>query len=80
LIDASDALSGGKKACHEDLRKRLEGSSKLEEDQQRDHLLLTDVGSKRFVEAKKSGHWVHIMEPELVVDEILRMVDELARL
>jgi pimeloyl-ACP methyl ester carboxylesterase len=46
----------------------------LEEDQQRDHLLLTDVGTKRYVETKKSGHWVHITEPELVVGEILNMI------
>ena len=49
----------------------------MEEDQQRDHLLLTDVGTRRFVEAKKSGHWVHVIVPELVVDEIVRMVGEL---
>jgi pimeloyl-ACP methyl ester carboxylesterase len=78
LIDASEALGGGTEGCHEDLRKRLEGYSELEEDQQQDHLLLTDVGSRRFVVAKKSGHWVHITEPELVVDEILRMVEEIA--
>ncbi|KAM0702557.1 hypothetical protein Q7P35_009987 [Cladosporium inversicolor] len=76
MIDASEALGGGTKGCHEDLRKRLEGYSQLEEDQQRDHLLLTDIGTRRFVEAKKSGHWVHLMEPELVIDEILRMVRE----
>lgn len=76
MIDASEALGGGMKGCHEDLRKRLEGCSELEEDQQQDHLLLTDVGSRRFVEAKKSGHWVHIMEPEVVVDEILRVLRE----
>jgi pimeloyl-ACP methyl ester carboxylesterase len=46
----------------------------LEEEQQRDHLLLTDGGTKRYVEAKKSGHWVHITEPELVVGEILSMI------
>lgn len=80
MIDASETLGGGTKGCHDDLRKRLEGASELEEDQQRDHLLLTDVGTKRFVEAKKSGHWIHIMEPELVVDEIVRMFEELARL
>jgi pimeloyl-ACP methyl ester carboxylesterase len=80
MIDASEALGGGSKGCHEDLRKRLEGASELEEDQQRDHLLLTDVGIRRFVEAKKSGHWVHITEPELVVDEIVRMFEELERL
>jgi len=77
LIDAAEALGGGTKTCREDLGRRLEGYSELEEDQQRDHLLLTDVGNKRFVKAKKSGHWVHIMEPELVVDEIVRMVREL---
>ena len=77
LVDASEALGGGTKGCHEDLRKRLEGCSELEEDQQRDHLLLTDVGTRRFVEAKKSGHWVHVIAPELVVDEIVRMVGEL---
>jgi pimeloyl-ACP methyl ester carboxylesterase len=80
MIDASEALGGGSKGCHEDLRKRLEGASQLEEDQQRDHLLLTDVGIRRFIEAKKSGHWVHITEPELVVDEIVRMFEELERL
>jgi pimeloyl-ACP methyl ester carboxylesterase len=74
LIDASEALGGGTRAAHEDLRKRLEGYSRLEEDQQRDHLLLTDVGTGRYVEAKKSGHWVHITEPELVVGEILSMI------
>ena len=77
MIDASEALGGGTKTAHEDLRKRLEGSSEMEEDQQRDHLLLTDVGTQRFVEAKESGHWVHITEPELVVAEISRMVNEL---
>jgi pimeloyl-ACP methyl ester carboxylesterase len=80
MIDASEALGGGTKGCHEDLRKRLQGTSELEEDQQRDHLLLTDVGTKRFVEAKKSGHWVHIMEPELVVDEIVRVHGEIVYL
>lgn len=80
MIDASEALGGGTEGCHEDLRKRLEGCSELEEDQQRDHLLLTDVGARRFVEAKKSGHWVHIMEPELVIDEIVKMFEELARM
>lgn len=80
MIDASEALSGGTKGCHEDLRKRLEGCSELEEDQQRDHLLLTDVGSRRFVEAKNSGHWVHIMEPQLVLDEIVSMIEEFGRL
>lgn len=80
MIDASEALGGGTEGCHEDLRKRLEGCSELEEDQQRDHLLLTDVGSRRFIEAKESGHWVHIMEPGLVVDEIAEMVDGLGRL
>jgi pimeloyl-ACP methyl ester carboxylesterase len=74
LIDASEALGGGTRAAHEDLRRRLEGYSRLEEDQQRDHLLLTDVGTKRYVEAKKSGHWVHVTEPELVVGEILSMI------
>jgi pimeloyl-ACP methyl ester carboxylesterase len=74
MIDASEALGGGTRSAHEDLRKRLEGYSRLEEDQQRDHLLLTDGGAKRYVEAKKSGHWVHITEPELVVGEILSMV------
>jgi pimeloyl-ACP methyl ester carboxylesterase len=74
LIDASEALGGGTRAAHEDLRRRLEGYSRLEEDQQRDHLLLTDFGSRRHVEAKKSGHWVHVTEPELVVGEVLRMV------
>jgi pimeloyl-ACP methyl ester carboxylesterase len=74
LIDASEVLGGGTRAAHEDLRRRLEGYSRLEEDQQRDHLLLTDVGTKRFAEAKKSGHWVHVAEPELVVGEVLRMV------
>jgi pimeloyl-ACP methyl ester carboxylesterase len=74
MIDTSEALGGGTKTAHEDLRRRLEGYSQLEEDQQRDHLLLTDVGTKRYVEAKKSGHWVHITEPELVVGEILSMV------
>ena len=74
MIDASEALGGGTRPAHTDLRKRLEGYSQLEEDQQRDHLLLTDVGTKRYVEAKKSGHWVHITEPELVVDEILSML------
>lgn len=77
LIDASEALGGGTKGCHEDLRERLEGCSELEEDQQRDHLVLTDAGTRRFVQAKRSGHWVHLMEPELVVAEILRMVGEL---
>ena len=33
--------------------------------------------SNGFVEAKKSGHWVHIMEPELVVDEVVRMNKEI---
>ena len=74
MIDASEALGGWAKAAHEDLRKRLDGYSQLEEDQQRDHLLLTDVGSRRYIEAKKSGHWVHITEPELVVGEIFSMV------
>lgn len=80
LIDASEALGGGTKGCHDDLRKRLEGYSQLEEDQQRDHLLLTDVGTRRFIKAKRSGHWVHVMEPKLVVDEVLRMVGELESL
>jgi pimeloyl-ACP methyl ester carboxylesterase len=74
MIDTSEALGGGTKTAHEDLRKRLEGCSRVEEDQQRDHLLLTDVGTKRYVETKKSGHWVHITEPELVVGEILNMI------
>lgn len=74
MIDTSEALGGGTKTAHEGLRKRLEGYSQLEEDQQRDHLLLTDAGTKRYVEAKKSGHWVHITEPELVVGEILSMI------
>ncbi|GAB7325660.1 hypothetical protein MBLNU13_g09637t1 [Cladosporium sp. NU13] len=78
MIDASEALGGGIEGCHEILRKRLEGCSELEEDQQRDHLLLTDVGTRRFVEAKKSGHWVHVMEPELVVHEVMRMDEEIA--
>lgn len=56
MIDASEALGGGSRSAHEDLRKRLEGCSQLEEDQQRDHLLFTDVGTKRYAEAKKSGH------------------------
>jgi hypothetical protein len=80
MIDASEDLGGGTEGCHEDLRKRLEGCSELEENQQRDHLLLTDVGSRRFIEAKKSGHWVHITEPELVVDEIVSMVEEPGRM
>jgi pimeloyl-ACP methyl ester carboxylesterase len=80
LIDASERLGGGTKGCHESLRKRLEGYSQVEEDQQRDHLLLTDVGTRRFVEAKNSGHWVHVMEPELVVDEIVKMFKELGYL
>ena len=78
MIDASEALSGGTKAAHEDLRRRLEGSSELEEDQQWNHLLLTDIGTRRFVEAKRSGHWVHITEPDLVIDEVLGIVRELA--
>jgi pimeloyl-ACP methyl ester carboxylesterase len=80
MIEASETLGGGTKAFHEDLRKRLEGYSRLEEEQQRDHLLLTNVGTRRFVEARKSGHWVQITEPELVVNEILGMVGELVRL
>ena len=80
MIDASEDLGGGTEGCHEGLRKRLEGCSELEEDQQRDHLLLTDRGTRRFVEARKSGHWVHIMEPQLVLDEIVNMVEELGRL
>jgi pimeloyl-ACP methyl ester carboxylesterase len=77
MVDASEALGGGTEGCHDDLRKKLEGCSKLEEDQQRDHLLLTDVGTRRFIKAKKSGHWVHIVEPELVVDEVVRMNGEI---
>lgn len=77
MIEASEALGGGTRAAHEDLRKRLEGCSRLEEEQQRDHLLLTDVGTKRFVEARRSGHWIHITEPELVVGEILRMIGDM---
>lgn len=80
MIDASEALGGGTRMAHEDLRKRLEGASQLEEDQQRDHLQLTDFGTRRYVEGKKSGHWIHITEPELVVNEILRMIGELARM
>jgi pimeloyl-ACP methyl ester carboxylesterase len=74
LIDASEALGGGTRGAHEDLRRRLEGYSQLEEDQQRDFLLLTDIGGRNYVEAKKSGHWVHVTEPEVVVGEVLRMV------
>jgi pimeloyl-ACP methyl ester carboxylesterase len=74
LIDASEVLGGGTRGAHEDLRRRLEGYSQLEEDQQRDFLLLTDVGRRRYVEAEKSGHWVHVTEPEVVVGEVLRMV------
>ena len=74
MIDASEALSGATRPAHTDLRKRLEGCSQLEEDQQRDHLLLTDVGTKIYVEANRSGHWIHITEPELVVNEIFSMI------
>lgn len=79
MIDTSEALGGGNRTAHDDIRKRLEGYSQLEEDQQRDHLQLTDVGTKRYVQSKQSGHWVHIIEPELVVNEILRMIGEIAR-
>ena len=78
MIDASEALGGGTEGCHEDLRKRLKDCSELEKDQQRDHLLLTDTGTGKFVEAKKSGHWVHVVEPELVIHEVMRMNEEIA--
>lgn len=79
MVDASEALGGGTKAAHENIRKKLEGYSELEGDQQRDHLQLTDFGTKGYLESKKSGHWVHITEPELVINEILKMIGELTR-
>jgi pimeloyl-ACP methyl ester carboxylesterase len=79
LIDASEALGGGTHTAHEDLRKKLEGYSQIDGDQQSDHLQLTGCGTKRYIESKRSGHWVHITEPELVVHEILKMINEVAR-
>ncbi|KAK4555420.1 hypothetical protein LTR86_007717 [Recurvomyces mirabilis] len=73
-IAYSEAKGGGTTEQREELLRKMEGGDLLEEECQREHLMLTGTGERRFVFAHKSGHYPHITEQDLVVSEIERMV------
>ncbi|KAK3670703.1 hypothetical protein LTR78_009395 [Recurvomyces mirabilis] len=73
-IAYSEAKGGGTNEQREELLRKMEGCDVLEEECQREHLMLTGTGERRFVFAHSSGHYPHITEQDQVVSEIERMV------